>query len=408
MIELVNLHADAKTAACLEHDAKTIGCEVAALQAVIAIEAGGHGFDKTGRLAALFEPHIFYKLLATHKPEALSQAVARQLAYETWGEEPYPADSYPRIEAARQISEEYAYQATSWGLPQILGMNFKAAGYNSAVEMVSSFLRNENEHIDAMCRFMLAHNLGLPLAEKDWAAFARGYNGAGFAKNGYAAKLAAAYESAYITARLTPPPSSQTGPMTPKAAAKGAVILAGGASIGLLQWTHGVTFWEAAAAVLLTMIVIAGVVFWFPKIVRGRKVQAQDDKAPPIGKPGVPAQPVPVPGPAPPLPILYPPSVPHPTQPQPSPPADSMPGLVEGLAAKRRALDQANADYEAHKALIATTIASLGQALQSGQDSNTAQNSQAGAAAPPTQVLTNVNVEAQTLVFQKPIPPPAA
>jgi hypothetical protein len=170
--------------------AATIGCEVAAFRAVIAVETGGRGFDATGRLKALFEPHIFYRLLGEDNRRA---AVRAGLAYRSWGTRPYPKDSYPRIMAALCIDEERALQATSWGMPQILGVNHKAAGYDSACAMVDAFLAGEAEHLAAMARFIVSNKLDAALKRRDWAAFARGYNGARFAVNSYDKKLAQAY-----------------------------------------------------------------------------------------------------------------------------------------------------------------------------------------------------------------------
>ena len=58
-------------------------------------------------------------------------AVAAGLAYPKWGERPYPSDSYPRIMAAGAIDLQAALKATSWGMGQILGENYAAAGFRS-------------------------------------------------------------------------------------------------------------------------------------------------------------------------------------------------------------------------------------------------------------------------------------
>ena len=170
--------------------AAAIGCETAAFRAVIAVETGGHGFDAEGRLKALFEPHIFHRLLGGDKRRA---AIAAGLAYPKWGTRPYPADSYPRIVAACTIDQERALQATSWGLPQILGQNFSAAGYNNAIEMVEAFVSGEAVQLEGMARFIVSNKLDPALKRLDWAAFARGYNGPRYATNAYDKKLAQAY-----------------------------------------------------------------------------------------------------------------------------------------------------------------------------------------------------------------------
>jgi len=171
--------------------AKDIGCEPAVLRAVIAVEAGASGFDGKGRPKALFEPHIFYRLLSGEKRQS---AIDAGLAYPKWGSRPYPKDSYPRIIAACRIDEECALQATSWGLPQILGQNHKAAGYRNATEMVGALSVGEDVQLAAMARFIVASKLDVALQRKDWVAFAKGYNGPSYATHGYHSRLAKAYE----------------------------------------------------------------------------------------------------------------------------------------------------------------------------------------------------------------------
>jgi hypothetical protein len=43
--------------------AMKIGCELAALEAVISVETSGFGFDHAKRPKMLFEPHVFYRLI---------------------------------------------------------------------------------------------------------------------------------------------------------------------------------------------------------------------------------------------------------------------------------------------------------------------------------------------------------
>lgn len=186
--------AEPRSEAGLLRVAAMIRCEIAALRAVVDVETGGKGFDGRGRPKALFEPHVFHGLLRRKGDRALlARAVQSGLAYPKWGTKPYPADSFPRIEAACRIDEELALQATSWGLPQILGQNHAAAGFGSAAEMVTAFCGSEDVQLLAMTRFIIAKGLDGALRRKDWAEFAKGYNGPAYARHGYHTKLAKAY-----------------------------------------------------------------------------------------------------------------------------------------------------------------------------------------------------------------------
>jgi hypothetical protein len=170
--------------------AAQIGCDDGVLSAVIAVETGGRGFDNKQRPKALFEPHVFYRLLDAKRRR---DAVNAGLAYKKWGTRPYPRDSYPLIVAACQIDEEIALQATSWGLPQILGQNYRAAGFRSSKELVAAFCESEDAQLAAMASFIVANRLDKALVRKDWATFAKGYNGPSYKTLGYDLKLARAY-----------------------------------------------------------------------------------------------------------------------------------------------------------------------------------------------------------------------
>jgi len=175
--------------------ANDIGVESAALRAVLAVESSGSGFDKAGRPKALFERHYFYKMLKDD-PDALQQAVDAGLAYPKWGEKPYPKGSdavYAEIEAACGINTNAALLSVSWGLGQIMGNNFKLAGCSTVNQMVEEAMTSEANQLRHMANFIKSAGLLDELQAKNWAGFARGYNGPGYAKNAYDVKLADAY-----------------------------------------------------------------------------------------------------------------------------------------------------------------------------------------------------------------------
>lgn len=184
-----------------------LGCQVAAVRAVLAVEAAGKGFDSKGRPKMLFEPHVFYRnLLGAKRDEAVRQG----LAYSKWGMKSYPADSYPRLVAAMAIDEPAALKAASWGLGQVLGENYAAAGFANPHEMVLAMTRSEGAQLYAMARFIVTKGLQSKLRTFDWAGFARGYNGVGYKKNAYDTKLASSYAKRPAAERVTPPPASAT------------------------------------------------------------------------------------------------------------------------------------------------------------------------------------------------------
>lgn len=160
------------------------------IHAVLDVESNGSGFDKRGRPAMLFEPHVFWRELGAGPKR--DHATKLGLAYPKW-KRGYPADSYPRLIAAMKIDETAALKSASWGLGQILGANHRAAGYATVQGMIAAFCEDEEHHLAAMVRFIITNGLDDEIRRHDWAGFARGYNGAGYAQNRYDVRLSQAF-----------------------------------------------------------------------------------------------------------------------------------------------------------------------------------------------------------------------
>lgn len=184
------------------------------IHAVLDVEAAGSGFDGQGRVKALYEPHKAYALSSGATRDKL---VAAGLAYPKWGQKPYPKDSYPRILAAAEIDADIALRSTSWGLGQVMGFNAGAAGYRTARAMVEAFAEDEENHLLAMVKFIIANGLDDEIRRHDWAGFARGYNGSGYAKNQYDTKLAAAFAKWRKIPDTPWPPGTDPESLPPKA-----------------------------------------------------------------------------------------------------------------------------------------------------------------------------------------------
>jgi len=183
-----------------------LGCEVAAVRAVLQIEAAGKGFDSKGRPKMLFEPHVFYRELGPGAKR--DRAVKEGLAYAKWKAGAYPSDSYPRLEKAMAVDPAAALRSASWNLGQVMGFNHKAAGFDDVFSFVEAMKYSEGAGLYAMARFIVSNGLQRHLRAKDWASFAKGYNGAGYAKHGYHTKLAAAYGKRPASEKFIPPPAT--------------------------------------------------------------------------------------------------------------------------------------------------------------------------------------------------------
>lgn len=255
---------------------RQIGVGEDEIHALLDVESAGSGFDKQGRPKMLFEPHVFWRELGSGVKR--DKAAAMGLAYPKWRRN-YPADSYPRLIEAMKIDEEAALRSASWGLAQIMGFNALTVGYATAKDMVLAFVEDEEAHLRAMVLFIIKTGLADHLRMHNWKAFARGYNGVGFAKNGYDRKLAQAFarwqkiKDTPVPAETTkasqkPAPVRKRPNQTP--ARKGATVTAdkgGGAASALTTVGGGIVggtlilgLWEQIKATALALV--DWITFW--------------------------------------------------------------------------------------------------------------------------------------------------
>ena len=82
---------------------------------------------------------------------------------------------------------------TFWGMFQIGGFNYKLCGCDSVDEMVRLMSYSELEQLELFATFITNTGMLPDLKAKNWAAFARKYNGASYARRGYHTKMANAY-----------------------------------------------------------------------------------------------------------------------------------------------------------------------------------------------------------------------
>ncbi|UJF29887.1 N-acetylmuramidase family protein [Kaistella sp. 97-N-M2] len=166
--------------------ANLLNCEVAAIKAVEEVESSGSGFLSTGEPRILFEGHVFYRLTK-------GKFGVSNVSYPSWISKYYNENQHLRLAKAITLNREAALQSASWGKFQIMGENWKSLGYSSLQEFINAMYANETEHLMAFVKFVKVNGLADELKRKDWAGFARGYNGPGYAKNQYDKKMAAAY-----------------------------------------------------------------------------------------------------------------------------------------------------------------------------------------------------------------------
>lgn len=159
------------------------------LRAVAEVEARGSGYDSTGRLIALYEPHIAYRYT---KGVTRDKLVKAGLAYPKWKRN-YPKTSYDRIDQCSLIAgEEVAAMSTSWGLGQCMGFNHSMLGFSDALSMVKWFALSEANQLEGIIKFAKSKGILQALKDGKWRVFAEGYNGKEYEENNYHTKLEAA------------------------------------------------------------------------------------------------------------------------------------------------------------------------------------------------------------------------
>lgn len=201
----------------IAYQAKSLGVETAALRAVHEVEAKGNGFLASGEPVILFERHIFYrKLREMNYPNLAKLFFARRpdLCNPSAGGYGKTSEQHNRLKQAqdlllqvlplldpnkssdKKIIEQVracALMACSWGIGQVMGMNWESLGYPSLQDFINDMYESEAKQLEAMCRFIKVNGLVDEMQRKDWVTFARVYNGVAYRKNQYDIKLAKAY-----------------------------------------------------------------------------------------------------------------------------------------------------------------------------------------------------------------------
>lgn len=169
-------------------------CTPAAVRAVIAVEVGpvsGFLSDGSKRPRILFEALHFHRFTGGQY-----DATHPTISSPTWNRALYRdgAPEYDRLYEAVALDRTAAIKSASWGLFQIMGSNFELAGFTGPEQFVTAMTMSEGDQLRAFVSFCQNTGLAAKLRTNDWAGFAKGYNGPGYAENRYDVKLAAAFD----------------------------------------------------------------------------------------------------------------------------------------------------------------------------------------------------------------------
>lgn len=188
----------ALTPADYQSVADELGISVAAIRAVVDIEAGpkGEGFNPDHTPIINFDLTMFRQAarrrgINLNKYKSSHAVVFAAPNRKKYGS--YQAAQYARLDAAMTIDTIAALEGTFWGMFQIGGFNWKICGCGSVREFVHLMSYSEREQLELFAAFLRARSLVTYLKNREWAKFALRYNGTGYKKHGYDTRMAAAY-----------------------------------------------------------------------------------------------------------------------------------------------------------------------------------------------------------------------
>lgn len=170
------------------------------LLAVVQVESDGKALEVDGKTPCLlFERHIFYRELVKAKGPA---ATALQLGLANIGWRPSTQykdqnTSQKRLDLfarARRLHEMAAIRSCSWGVGQTMGFLAEELKFRDALAMFNYMVAGGiPAQVECMVREIENKRLTPRLNDHQWAAFARVYNGPGYAQNNYDSKMAVAW-----------------------------------------------------------------------------------------------------------------------------------------------------------------------------------------------------------------------
>lgn len=192
--------------AAIAAEAARLDLEPAALAAIVEVESAGRSFARIGgrdEPLIRFEGHWFDRRLSGAKRNAARAAGLSAPKAGIVKNPPSQAARWALLARAEKIDRAAALESTSWGIGQVMGGNWKMLGFASVEELVGEARAGADGQLRLMTRHIEAAGLLPALRRRDWAAFARGYNGPGYRANAYDRKMA----DSYVRHRSAAPPA---------------------------------------------------------------------------------------------------------------------------------------------------------------------------------------------------------
>lgn len=169
--------------------AEELGVEVAAIKAVVEIEAGKamKGFWAPGVPVVNFDRSMYNRYKGKGVARPMKNASVPK------GLTGYAHKEWTQLTSARKTNANAADMGTFWGMFQIGGFNYKLCGCDSIEEFVRLMSYSELEQLELFAALVKNTGMLKYLKAKDWAGFSSRYNGPSYKRRGYHTRMAAAY-----------------------------------------------------------------------------------------------------------------------------------------------------------------------------------------------------------------------
>lgn len=171
--------------------ASELGVEIAAIKAVVSIEAGSRmrGFWAPAVPVVNFDSKMYarFKGKAGVPEKALNDTVPGGLTG-------YALREWTQLVNARKTDCRAANMGSFWGMFQIGGFNYRKCGCETVDEFVELMSYSELEQLELFAAFITNGGMLTDLRNKNWAGFSRKFNGPGYVRRNYHTRMAAAYK----------------------------------------------------------------------------------------------------------------------------------------------------------------------------------------------------------------------
>lgn len=195
-----DLKAKAITNQELEKIAQTIGdtTGTARIRAIAEVESNGGGWLNSGHVKILYERHKFWKYNDdSSAPKSTFFNYPESGNYTIDANNNNINDSWEKLLRACEYDPMGAFMSVSMGKFQVMGFHYKDMGFETPWDMMFSLVSNEFNHYQLLAKFIQNNNLKNAFLKinadpENCRAFAKGYNGSGYARNNYHTKIALA------------------------------------------------------------------------------------------------------------------------------------------------------------------------------------------------------------------------